>query len=53
MPVDRFFEIARKKKRSLMNSDKSKTVIKQECLFIPINQKDLYLSMISSNFLRG
>ena len=53
MPDDRFFEIARKEKRSLMNSDKSKTVIKQECLFIPINQKDLYLNMISSNFLRG
>lgn len=53
MPDDRFSEIARKEKRSLMNSDKSKTVIKQECLFIPIKQKDLYLKMISSNFLRG
>ena len=53
MPDDRFFEIARKEKRSLFNSDKSKTVIIQERLFIPINQKDLYLSMISSNFLRG
>ena len=53
MPDDRFFEIARKEKRSLMNSDKSKTLIKQERLFIPKKQKDLYLNMISSNFLRG